>query len=387
MIKLELPRYNSIGQMETDFAASAMEYELSGFLGGELRGGKHVRILEENWCRTFGCTHAIAVNSATSGLLAACAAVGVTEEEVILSPYTMSATAAAPAMLGGRLFFVDIEPRHYCIDPELVAKAFKVTAGAKPKVVIATNLFGHPAELKKLARLAHANGAFLIEDNAQAPFATEEGSYAGTIGDIGVFSLNVHKHFQSGEGGVVVTDNDDFAHSVRSFINHGEMSGGPLGLNLRMTEVTAAIAIAQLAHGAELVLSRRHIAHLLIEGLHSNDMVRINPPRNGCSHSYYALAMEVSEGIQRDWMVKKLADYGVPLQQGYVAPLYWLPAFRHFAPTHELNADVFPVAEKMHKEKLVIYENCAYDPTVDQIKEIIDVFDRVAYPRPAVIKP
>ncbi len=379
MTKLELPRYNSITYREALVAKAAISSgPLSGFLGGELRGGDYVHILEENWCRTFGCTHAIAVNSATSGLLAACHAIDVANEEVILSPYTMSATAAAPVFMGADLKFVDIEPDHYCLDPELVAKAL---VSSRAKAVIVTNLFGHPAELKKLARLAHANGAYLIEDNAQAPFATEEGSYSGTIGDIGVFSLNVHKHLQSGEGGVVVTDNDDFAHSVRSFINHGEMAGGPVGLNLRMTEVTAAIACAQLARGKELVQSRKDLAHRLIDGLHDNDMIRIHPTRQGCEHVYYALAMEVTHDVQRDWMVGALKKRGVPLQQGYVAPLYWLPAFQEYAPRAPCHE-----AERMHKESLVLFEICAYDPSPEQVKQILDAFDRVAYPKALEIK-
>lgn len=374
---LNLPRYNSIDPLIESQAAldAVLRGPMSGFLGGGLRGGNLVRTLEEDWCEKFGCTHAIAVNSATSGLLAACHAVGVTNEEVILSPYTMSATAAAPALLGADLKFVDIEPTHYCLDQVLTAEAFHLN-GTKPVAVIATNLFGHPAELKSLARIAHANGAYLIEDNAQAPFATEEGSCTGTIGDIGVFSLNVHKHFQSGEGGIVVTDNDDFAHSIRLFINHGEMSGGPVGLNLRMTEVTAAIAIEQLKRGRKLVQSRIDLAQRLIEGLKDNNMIKIHPPRQGCEHVYYALAMEVADDINREWMISALLNRGVPLARGYVKPLYWLPAFEDFA-----SGIACPVAEKMHREKLVLFETCAYDPSPEQIKEILDMFDQIAYPK------
>lgn len=342
---------------------------LSGFLGGGLRGGEYVRALEDSWCETFGSTHAIAVNSATSGLLAACHAVGVDNENVVVSPYTMSATAAAPAFLGADIEFADIDA-NYCLDPRKVAKHF--TGFADPKAVIATNLFGHPAQLKTLAQLAHANGAYLIEDNAQAPFAMEGGSYAGTIGDIGVFSLNVHKHIQCGEGGVVVTDNDDFADAIRRFINHGEMAGHALGLNLRMTEVTAAIACAQLAQGKMLVNSRIDLAESLIEGLKDNPIVGIRPTRQSCKHVYYTLPMEVLD-VSREWMVKELAKLGVPLEAGYVAPLYWLPAFKEWAPTSPC-----AITEKLHKESLVYFEICGYDPSDAQIQQIIDAFDRVA---------
>lgn len=370
MGKLQLPPFrNMIGPAEFSRAANAINGAMSGFLGGELRGGYWVRLLEDEWCKSFGCTHAIAVNSATSGLLAACHAVGVTNENVVVSPYTMSATAAAPAFLGADVEFADIDA-NYCLDPRQVARHF--TGFDNPKAIIATNLFGHPAQLKTLAQLAHANGAFLIEDNAQSPFARERGAYAGTIGDIGIFSLNVHKHIQCGEGGIIVTDNDDFAESCRRFLNHGEMAGGPVGLNLRMTEVTAAIACAQLSRAKDIIQSRIDLAESLAEGLRDNPLVKITPPRDNCRHVYYVLPMEMRDGVSRSWVVKALAEEGVPLVEGYVAPLYWLPAFREFA------TNSCPVTEKLHKESLAYFEVCAYDPSREQIKQIIDAFARVA---------
>ena len=382
MSKLELPRFDTIGPKERDLALMPMRHHwsLSGYLGGELSGGPMVQALEKKWCETFGCTHAIACNSATSGLLAACHAVGIQHHDaweelptdrVVVSPYTMSATAAAPAFLGADLCFADIDP-HYCLSPVRTAEILDSAIYEKPKAIIATNLFGHPAQLKTLAQLAHANGTFLIEDNAQAPFAMEGGSYAGTIGDIGVFSLNVHKHIQSGEGGVVVTDNDDYAHAIRLFINHGEVAGAAVGLNLRMTEVTAAIACAQLSRGKGIVQSRSDLAEKLTVGLKDNPLVKINLPRQECRHVYYVLPMEINPNVSRDWVVKALAEEGVPLVPGYVAPLYWLPAFKEFAPKHGC-----PITEKLHKESLVYFEICAYDPTDAQVKQIIDAFARV----------
>lgn len=375
IVKEPLKRFNAIGDREFEAVmylggVGNRHPILSGFIGGELRGGKQVQKLEEMWRHAFGCTHAIACNSATSGLLAACHAIGVTNEEVIVSPYTMSATAAAPKLLGADLRFVDID-QHYCLDPRLVAEELRIAIPGI-KAIIATNLFGHPAQLKLLAQLAHANGAFLIEDNAQAPFAMENNVYAGTIGDIGVFSLNVHKHIHCGEGGIVVTDNDDFAHAIRLFINHGEMAGGAIGLNLRMTEVTAAIACAQLSRAREIINGRISLAWELIRGLKDNPLVKINPPRPECAHVYYVLPMEVNPNVPREWVVKRLAEEGVPLESGYVAPLYWLPAFREFAP-----AGGCPITEKLHKESLVYFEICGYDPTPEQVQQIIQALEKV----------
>ncbi len=148
--------------------------------------------------------------------------------------YTMSATASVPKILGASIIFADIERETFCLDPVEVHNAIT----RKTKAVIVTNLFGHPAHLRELRDICDGHGVYLIEDNAQAIFAKEYGVYAGTIGHIGVFSLNVHKHLQVGEGGICVTNSSDLAKKMREAMNHGEMRGGILGLNLRMTEVT-----------------------------------------------------------------------------------------------------------------------------------------------------
>lgn len=368
---MTLERFNTIGKTERDFVARALRFPLSGYLGGENRAGHYITLLEEMWREKFGCTHAIAVNSATSGLLAACHAIGVENHSVVVSPYTMSATAAAPKFMGAGIEFADIDA-NYCLDPEQARLHFM--GFHDPIAIIATNLFGHPAQLSQLKKLAHAKGAFLIEDNAQSPFAMEDFAYAGTVGDIGVFSLNVHKHLQCGEGGIVVTDNDEFADSIRGFINHGEMAGGPIGLNLRMTEVTAAIACAQMTRAREIVDGRVDLAKRLIQGLRDNPLVSITPTRDGCENVFYVLPMEMGPGVNREWLVSELRRYDVPLVQGYVAPLYWLPAFRE----PDLLASVCPVTERLHKESLAYFEICAYEPGPGEVQEIIDAFWRVA---------
>src|SRR6266702_4075211 len=160
---------------------------LSGYIGSKSFGGPQILVLEAMWRETFRTKHAVAVNSGTSGLLAACMAIGIEHgDEVIVSPYTMSATASVPKILGASIIFADIERETFCLDPVEVHNAIT----RKTKAVIVTNLFGHPAHLRELRDICDGHGVYLIEDNAQAIFAKENGVYAGTIGHIGVFSLN-----------------------------------------------------------------------------------------------------------------------------------------------------------------------------------------------------
>ena len=175
---------------------------LSGFHGSArptFFGGPEVRAFEAAWCERFGVSHAVTVNSATSALIAAMGAIGIGPgDEVITSPYTMSATAMAPLFYGGIPVFADIESDHFCLDPAAVERAIT----AKTRAILVINLFGHPAELVKLRQLADARGIYLVEDNAQAALAEDGGKLAGTIGHIGIYSLNIHKHIQTGEGGI-----------------------------------------------------------------------------------------------------------------------------------------------------------------------------------------
>lgn len=364
MITGELKRYNSISRVEVAAAHAAVhEGTLSGFLGGEPRGGRWVRELEAKWCETFGVKHAIACNSATSGLLAAARVIGLGVDDYFACPaLTMSATAAAPAFLGANPLFYDIESVTFC----LCSHPPRFPGG--PKAVYVTNLFGHPANLQSLRKHCDDIGAVMIEDNAQAPFAMEFGKYTGTIGHIGVFSLNVHKHFQCGEGGVCVTNDDQLADAMRAFINHGELAGGPIGLNLRMNEVTAAIAYAQLVRAPRLVQLRVEIAEAIIAAIGDIPGIRKPIVREGCKHVYYTIPFVI--GGNRAKFVHLMAQEGVPLVEGY-RPIHQLPAFAG-------RTCSCPIAEGLHDDYLFYYENCAYAPTELQIAQIGEAFKRVA---------
>jgi len=358
-------KFNTIDQKEI-LAASLTVQEaadnhspLSGYIGSSSFGGTWCTVLEASWRETFGIKHAVAVNSGTSGLLAACMAVGVEHNnEVIVSPYTMSATAAAPKVLGAKIVFADIEPETFTIDPVEVSNAIT----PKTKAVIATNLFGHPAQLRELRDICDNRGVYLIEDNAQAIFAKEDGIYTGTIGHIGVFSLNVHKHLQVGEGGVCVTNDSGLAKKMREAMNHGEMRGGILGLNLRMTEVTAAMAYEQLKKAPEIMTRRRHTAEMITS--HMAELpVNVPVVRPGCEHSYYCWAGLLDEAVR--------GPLPEPFKAGYVKPLWSLDAFKGTGSRPAGN-----VVEDIER-RIILVEICSIDPTDEEIIEMVEKLGRV----------
>jgi perosamine synthetase len=372
-VKGPIRPYNSIGKAEIDAAVAAMEDgPLSGYLAGKERGGKHVCALEDAWCETFGVKHAIAVNSNTSGLMAAAFAVDFEFMDTFACPATtMSATAAAPLLLrGNRIAFQDIEDETFGLHANAAHMAAWGTDKTVAKATFVTNLFGHPARhLSRFRDLHDRFGGYLIEDNAQSPFAMEHGRYAGTIGHIGVWSLNVHKHFQCGEGGICTTDDDDLAAKMRAFINHGEHVSDRIGLNLRLNEVSAAIALAQLRRGKSLVQGRVEQAEAIIDAI--GNIPGLRPPvvRDGCTHVYYTIPFLVEKN--RAEFCAALREEGVPIEEGYVEPLYRMSAFKQFARP-------CPVAEDLQDRRLFYIENCAYDFTPEQVGQIGDSFKKAA---------
>lgn len=350
--------YNSFGGPDERLNV----WPLSGYLAGRERGGHYVCALEDAWAETFQVRHAIACNSATSGLFAAAFAAGLKQgDKFAVSPISMSATAAAPMFTGAYPIFCDVEDETFAID--------KIPP--KVKAIVVTNQFGHPAKLKRLRHIAELGEAVLIEDNAHAPFAMEGGHYAGTVGHIGVFSLNVHKHFQCGEGGVIVTNDDAMAERMRGMINHGENRQGPIGLNLRMPEVCAAMALTQLRRGLNLVEERRLQAEAIIDAI--GDVPGIRPPvvREGCTHSFYVIPFTVER--RRGLLCSMLREAGVPVVEGGVAPLYRLPVLQRLAREGDC-----PVAEALYDHRLFFIENCAHTFSADEIGRIGDAFKKAA---------
>ncbi len=366
--------YNSIGEEERrrlgQFATEmtlggSFHAPLSGYLAGKERGGYYVCLLEAAWCETFRVKHAIACNSATSALLAASFAIDLhAGDEFIVSPMTMSATAAAPMFTGARPVFCDVNRRTFGLDPKRVYWANGI------KAVFLTHLFGLSIDEGWFTGWAHQHGMKVVVDAAQSPLATCDDVYAGTTADIGVYSLNVHKHFHCGEGGVAVTNDDELAARMRAFINHGEHSNGRLGLNLRLSELCASVALTQLRKAPGLVQGRIEQAEAIIEAIGRIPGLRAPYVHPDCRHVYYTIPFVIDK--DRSQFCNVLREAGVPIVEGYIEPLYRMAAFDTDI------AEPCLVAEDLHDYGLFYFENCAWSPTKEQITAIGDAFQWAA---------
>jgi len=333
-------RYNTIGTEEVAAVEEVIKTGvLSKYLGEwsqDFYGGKMVQKFERDWKEYFKVKNAVSVNSNTSGLMAAVGAVGIEPgDEVIVSPWTMSASATAILVWNAIPVFADIEYETFNLDPASIEK--NITPHTK--AIMVTDIFGHAADLDSIMLLAKKHNLKVIEDSAQAPGAFYKGKYVGTIADIGVFSLNYHKHIHTGEGGVCVSNDGELAERMRLIRNHAEAVAegkgvtdlsNMIGFNFRMTEIESAIGIEQLKKLDSLIEGRIQSSERISSGINGLKGLRVPVVKPDCTHVYYGYPLLFSEeevGVHRNLIVEALLAEGVPTAGGY-CNLHMLPMYQ-----------------------------------------------------------
>jgi len=405
--KKSFPAHPVLGEEEKKEVMDVLKTgQLSGFVAnsGEcFGGGPKVKKLEGLFREYFGIKHAIAVNSATAGLHAAIAAIDVGPgDEVIVPPYTMSASSSAILMHNAIPVFCDIQKDIYTLDPEQIKK--NITP--RTKAILVVHLFGHPADMGPIMEIARKHGLKVIEDCAQAPGAKYKSKYVGTIGDLGVFSLNQHKTITTGEGGVVTCQDNDLALRVQLVRNHGEVIvkdltpkriSGILGWNYRMTELEAAVGIAQFKKLDALTDYRISLVRYFESKMKKLRLPGIELPKTykGCKHVYFVYPMKFNSkeaSINRDILVKALNAEGMQFGAGYVRPIYLEPMYQKklcygdkgcpFTCPYYKGKTVYkqgmcPVCEKMHYEELISTALCRFPLKKNDIDDMINAMVKV----------
>jgi len=405
------PAYNTIGEEEKKAVMKVLDTgNLSQFLGAwhkDFYGGPTVQQFEKNWAIAFESKYAISVNSNTSGLFTAIGALGIKPgDEVIVSPYTMSASALAPIIYGAVPVFADIDYDNFGLSPESIEKCIT----RRTKAILVVHIFGNPAKMDEIMAIARKNNLYVIEDCAQAPMATYKNKFVGSFGDIGVFSLNYHKHIHTGEGGVIVTNNDNFAERSYLIRNHGENIIEPKGIkeafnthgfNFRMTEIEAAIGIEQLKKLPRLVDERIENINYFTKKL--GEISGISPPviESHSKHVFYQQAFKFNKkivGIDRNTFVNAikaeipsavLREDTPLIAAGYVKPLYLQPLYQQRATHCSFNCEKYkgsvdyskgicPTAEKLHFEELFSHEYMRPGMNKTDLDDVVNAFHKVA---------
>jgi len=407
------PRRRTMGAAERKAALEVLDSDnLSSFFGsaGEFfLGGEKVRAFENAWAQKYGFGHAISVNSWTSGLTVAIGAIGIEPgDEIICSPYTMSASATCALFYGGIPIFADIDAETFCLDPVAVEDAIT----PRTKAIVVVHLFGRPAELDAICGIAHRHGLRVIEDAAQAPGVFYRGRPVGAIGDLGGFSLNYHKHIHTGEGGMIVTNDAILARRCQLIRNHGEnasegLEGAALsnviGGNYRLTELQAAIGAAQLDRLNACLITRTLLADHLGRRLAAIPGLRIPPPLSaGSTQAHYVYPIKYDAaitGLSRHSFVKAvLAEFpipenfeGTPLTEGYVRPLYLNSIYQQRiaigAKGFPFNCNpgvkysylpgLCPVTERMYERELLLTPLVREPLTKTDMDDLADAIEKV----------
>ena len=400
----EVVRYNTMGPEEVLAAKKVVESGvLSKYLGEwdpDFYGGPKVKEFEHRWSDYFRVKHSISINSCTSGLMVAVGAIGVEPgDEVIVSPWTMTATATAVLVWNAIPVFADIEEETFNLDP----RSIEENITPYTKAIIVTNIFGHAAKLNEIMSIAEKYNLKVIEDNAQSPGAMYHGKYTGSVSDIGVFSLNYHKHIHTGEGGVCVTDDDELAERMQLIRNHGEAvveeKGvtnlvNMIGYNFRLGEIEAAIGIEQLKKLPAFIDEKVEWAGILNEGLNGFDGLRTPVVRKDCTHVYYAYPLIVDEtevGTTRDKISEALSAEGVPVGNKYVNlhlyPMYqkqiaygskgfpWTAEF--YKGNVSYKKGICPVSESMNDTRFMNIGISLFKFDEQKIRKIISSFHKV----------
>lgn len=397
-------RYNSIGSEEVEAVKRVTESGvLSQFLGAwheDFFGGPKVREFEKAAADYFGAKHAVTVNSWTSGLVAAVGAIGIEPgDEVITTPWTMSATATAILHWNAVPVFADIDPDTYNLDPKSIEK--NITPYTK--AIIAVDIFGQSADMDEIMALADRHGLKVISDTAQAPGAMYKGRFAGTCGHVGGYSLNYHKQIHTGEGGILVTDDDEIVERLQLIRNHAEVVVGDKGVgnlsnmighNFRLGEIECAIGIEQLKKLSDLVASRQRLAEALTAGLQGLPGLRTPLIGADRSHVYYVYPMQVDTnllGVSRDRICDALNSEGVAVSRCY-QNVHLLPVYQRkiaygsqgFPWSSDIcrrqvdySKGICPVAEKLNEETYMGFGMYAYDLDRHDICLVVEAFQKV----------
>jgi len=356
----------SLGDKELQYVSECV---LTGWVSS---AGKFVRRFEKVLADFCGSDYAVSTSSGTAALHLALLALEIgVGDEVIVPSLTFIATANAVTYTGAKPVFIDSEPETWNIDPSKIEKAIT----PRTKAIIPVHLYGHPADMDPIMEIASRHGLSGIEDAAEAHGARYRGRSVGSIGDAGIFSFYGNKIITTGEGGMVVTDRADLADRMRILRNHGMSTDRrywhtEIGYNYRLTNLQAAVGVAQMEKAADILRTKKRIAQLYDEGLESVNGISL-PPRAPWASSvcwlYSILVNGNVIGDGRDRLAAELAKSGIETRP------FFPPA--HLQPIYN-TGQTLPVAERLAQSGLSLPS--AIGLRDEQIKHVIDTIAAIS---------
>ncbi len=297
---------------------------------GRLALGPKTEEFERLVARYVGVKHAAAVSSGTAALHLLVRALGIGPgDEVLVPSFTFAASVNASLYEGATPVFVDVEPETYNLDPRDLSA--KVTPNTK--AIMAVDIFGHPADWDAILEVADSHNLKIIDDACEALGAEYKARRLGSFGDAATFAFYPNKQMTVGEGGIIVTDDEEIVRLVRSMRNQGRGEMGSwleherLGYNYRLDEMSAALGTSQFKRLETFLQKRERVARRYTERLQQVEGVRAPFVKDGVRVSWFVYVITLAEGLLRDPVMEKMAGQGIPTR-GYFAPIHTQPYIR-----------------------------------------------------------
>ncbi len=339
----------NITQTEIDAAVAVLRTP-------QLSLGPKVEEFEQEFASYCGTRFGVACSSGTAGLHLIVKGLGIQPgDEVITTPYSFIASANCSVMEGAKPVFVDIDKHTWNIDPSRIPDAIT----PKTKAILPVDVFGQIADMDAISTIANERDLRIIEDSCEALGSRFNGQMAGSFGDAGVFGFYPNKQITTGEGGMIVTDDENLAQLCRSFRNQGrDTQGGWLahprmGYNYRLNDILCAIGIAQLSRIDEIIAERSRVQHLYRERLVGDDRLQLQRVLPGIEMSWFVFVVRLDDRYSqedRDRILRELSDRGIGCSN-YFAPIHLQPFYRE---EFGYNDGDFPVCESLASRSLAL---------------------------------
>jgi len=335
---------------------------------------------EQAFAKYIGTKRAVAVNSGTSGLFLCMSALGISQgDEVITTPFTFISSATSIIMAGAKPVFVDIDPVSLNINPAEIES--RITD--KTKAILPVPIFGNPAGLDKICEIAQRYNLSVIEDSCEALGSTLHGKKTGTFGTMSVFAFYPNKQITTGEGGMILTDEDVLADMCVSLRNQGRdkntnwLSHKRLGYNFRLSDINCALGIAQLSRIEQIKAKRKQVAKWYQEMLADDDRLIVPVEPDGCDISWFVFVVRLADRFttqQRDKILEAITDRGI--QVGNYFPTVHLQPF--IVERFGYKSGDFPITESVSGRTIALpfYNNLSKEQTAIVCKTLKEVLDK-----------
>jgi len=342
--------------------------------------GPKLKEFEDAFSKYIGTKRAVAVNSGTSGLYLCLLALEIGQgDEVITTPFTFIASATTIIMAGAKPVFVDIEPESLNID----AAKIESSITENTKAILPVEVFGNPAGFDKICEIAERHNLIVIEDSCEALGSALNGKRVGTFGKASTFAFYPNKQITTGEGGMIMTDDDDLADMCVSLRNQGRGKGDGwlsherLGYNYRLSDINCALGIVQLSRIEEIKAKRKQVAKWYQEMLASEDRLIVPSEPDGCDMSWFVFVVRLIEGFtvqQRDGILEDVKSKGIQVSN-YFPPVHLQP---FMVERFGYKKGDFPVTESVCERTIALpfYNNLTKDEVATVCRTLKETIDK-----------